>query len=38
MRTKAVLGLVSTTVVIVTLVLMDGIAYAQTDKEDVEKR
>jgi len=38
MRTKAARGLVSTTVVIVTLVLMDGIAYAQTDKEDVEKR
>jgi len=38
MRTKAARGLVSTTVVIVTLVLLDGMAYAQTDKEDVEKR
>jgi hypothetical protein len=49
MRTKAARGLVSTTselaragaaltVVIVTLVLMDGMAYAQTDKEDIGKR
>src|SRR5207249_3118770 len=50
MRTKAARGLVSTTMVIVTLVLMDGMAYgkrsggrstwayAQTDKEDIEKR
>ena len=49
MRTKAALGLVSTTselvragaaltAVIVTLVLMDGMAYTQTDKEDIAKR
>ena len=38
MRTKAARGLVSTTVVIVTLVLMGGMAYAQTDRGDIEKR
>ncbi len=38
MRTKAARGLVSTTVVIVTLVLMNGMSYAQTEKEDIEKR